>query len=498
MNNTIANHVRAGYPGLYLVSHEETRIEADLATVAKQLKYNLYAWSIAGGLVNTATGQSQDALEPLEAIMAIASLPENTLILLRDFHLHLEDNNPVLLRAIKEALLDAKSKGKVIIILACRQVLPQELTREFTVIDFSLPDKTALGVVLDGIIVSAKLKPLPQDARDLVLDSASGLTTTEAENAFALSVIESKTVQPDIVAREKASSVKKNGLLEIITVKESLEDIGGLDLLKDWLLKRRDAFSRRAQEYRLPRPKGVLITGIPGTGKSLTAKVAARVFNRPLLKLDAGRLYGGLVGQSEGNLRNVIQTAEAVSPCVLWLDEIEKGLSGSQSSGQTDGGTSARVFGSFLSWMQEKTAPVFVIATANDVCKLPPEFLRKGRFDELFWVDLPTLAEREAIWAIQIQRHHRDPKKFDLAALAKATDGWTGAEIEQGFVDALYEAFAQNQEPGMLTVGMALDKTMPLSKTMVEQITNLRGWAKGRARPASSTSVETKGRKLAA
>jgi SpoVK/Ycf46/Vps4 family AAA+-type ATPase len=180
------------------------------------------------------------------------------------------------------------------------------------------------------------------------------------------------------------------------------------------------------------------------------------------------------------------------------LDEIEKGLSGSQSSGQTDGGTSARVFGSFLSWMQEKTAPVFVIATANDVCKLPPEFLRKGRFDELFWVDLPTLAEREAIWAIQIQRHHREPKKFDLTALAKATEGWTGAEIEQGFVDALYEAFAQGQEPGMLTVGMALDKTMPLSKTMAEQIGNLRNWAKGRARPASSTPVETKGRKLAA
>src|ERR1019366_8105511 len=221
-----------------------------------------------------------------------------------------------------------------------------------------------------------------------------------AENASALSVVQSKAITPEIVAREKAQAVKKNGLLELIEAKESLDSIGGLDVLKEWLLKRRNAFSQRAIEYGLPTPKGLLIIGIPGTGKSLTAKATAKVFGVQLLKLDAGRIFAGLVGQSESNLRSVIQTAEAIAPCCLWIDEVEKGFSGTKSSNSTDGGTSARVFGTFLSWMQEKTAPVFVVATANDVTQLPPEMLRKGRWDELFFVDLPNQAERQATIAL--------------------------------------------------------------------------------------------------
>src|SRR5512141_584230 len=210
--------------------------------------------------------------------------------------------------------------------------------------------------------------------------------------------------------------------------------------------KRRHAFSQRAIEYGLPTPKGLLIIGIAGTGKSLTAKATAKVFGVPLLKLDAGRIYGGLVGQSESNLRSVIQTAEAIAPCCLWLDELEKGFSGSKSSGATDGGTSARVFGSFISWMQEKKAPVFVVATANDVSQLPPEMLRKGRFDELFFVDLPNQAEREAIWEIQIAKYGRDAKDFDLVQLARVTEGLTGSEIENAFVEALYLAFDSGEK----------------------------------------------------
>jgi SpoVK/Ycf46/Vps4 family AAA+-type ATPase len=248
--------------------------------------------------------------------------------------------------------------------------------------------------------------------------------------------------------------------------------------------------------------KGVLIIGISGCGKSLTAKATAKVFGVPLLKLDAGRIYGGLVGQSEANLRSVIQTAEAIAPCCLWLDEAEKALSGSKSSNATDGGTSARVFATFLNWMQEKNAPVFVVATANDVSQLPPEMLRKGRWDDLFFVDLPNQQEREAIWDIQISKYGRDPKDFDVVQLAKATEGLTGSEIENVFIEALYLAFdsggeAGGKEPTDLDIASVLTEFVPLSKLMAEQIGSLRTWAKGRARLATSLVSERGLRKLA-
>src|SRR4051812_12384536 len=217
-------------------------------------------------------------------------------------------------------------------------------------------------------------------------------------------------------------------------------------------------------------PKGVLMLGIPGCGKSLTAKATASVFGVPLLRLDAGRIFAGLVGQSESNLRAVIQTAEAIAPCVLWIDELEKGFAGSRSSGSTDGGTSARVFGSFISWMQEKKAPVFIVATANDVSQLPPEMLRKGHWDELFFVVLPNQAERQAIWQIQIAKYDRDPKDFDILQLARATEGFTGSEIENAFVEALFAAFGEEKDPTDLTVAQVLTEFVPLSKLMAEQI----------------------------
>ncbi len=263
-------------------------------------------------------------------------------------------------------------------------------------------------------------------------------------------------------------------------------------------MKRRNAFGKKARAYGLPVPKGLLIIGIPGTGKSLTAKATASVFGVPLLRLDAGRIFAGLVGQSEFNLRSVIQTAEAIAPCVLWMDEAEKGMAGSKSSGATDGGTSARVLGTFLSWMQEKVAPVFVVATANDVSQLPPEMLRAGRWDQLFFVDLPNEHEREDIWKIQVAKLKRDPKDFDTRQLAKATEGLTGSEIEAVFVEALYQAFDGDKEPTDLTIAQVLTEFVPLSKTMAEQITGLRNWAKGRARVATSCPAEPKLRRLAA
>jgi len=498
MKTKITNYVRAGYPGIYLVSHEESRVEAELKIVAQATKYRLYAWSTTEGLIDTADGTVRAASDPLEALQAIQELPENTLILMRDLHMFLADNNPVLVRALKDALTVGKTKGKVLIILGCRQVLPPELEREFVLMDFNLPDREALSTVLDGICQSAKLKKPTGDERDQILDAASGLTTAEAENAFALSVVSAKSISAGLVATEKATTVKRNGLLELVEVREGLKDIGGLDQLKDWLLKRKDAFSKRAQQYGLPSPKGLLIVGIPGTGKSLTAKATASVFGRPLLNLDAGKLYGSLVGQSESNLRSVIQTAEAIAPCCLWVDEIEKGLAGSKSSGSTDGGTSARVLGSLLSWLQEKRSQVFVVATANDVTQLPPELLRKGRLDELFFVDLPNQAERETIWEIQIAKYGRRADQYDITALAMASEGFTGSEIEQAVIDSLYGSFAEQREPGMLDISRALSETVPLSKLMSEQITGLRKWASGRCRMATSRSAERTGRKIAA
>lgn len=498
MKHIILPYVQSGHPGIYLTSPEETRVEAEIKSVAEQAGYSLHAWSVTEGLVNTADGSIRAAQEPLEAINAISELGESTLVLLRDFHLFLEDTNPVLLRALKDELKRGKAQGRVIIVVGCRRVLPPELEREFVVLDFALPGKAELEQVVAGICQSANQSKPEGEELDAILEAATGMTCAEAENAFALSLVETKGLDPVRIAREKAQTVKKSGILELVDDLPSLDSVGGLDLLKEWLVLRKDAFSRRAVEYGLPTPKGLLIIGVPGTGKSLAAKATASLLGRPLLKLDAGRLYGGLVGQSEGNLRSVIQTAEAIAPCVLWIDEIEKAFAGSKSSGMTDGGTSSRVFGSFLSWMQEKQSPVFVVATANDVTQLPPEFLRKGRFDELFFVDLPNQEEREAIWFIQISKYGRKAKGYGIPALAKGTDGWTGAEIEQAFIEGLYDAFARNSEPSTTSLSTLLAKQVPLSRLMSEPITALRNWAKGRARPATQPEGEKSGRKLAA
>src|ERR1043166_6923532 len=276
MQQKIFDSWRAGYAGLYLVSPEEQRVEAEIKAAAQAIEFQLHCWSATDGIVDTNTHRTQAATDPLEALIAFGDLPEKTILLLRDFHLFLEDPNPVLVRQLKDVLCVAKTKGKARIIVGCRLCLPAELERELTVIEFGLPDKAALGAVLDGILKSAGLPALAEPERDRALDAAMGLTTIEAENSLALSVVEAKAIVPAIVAREKAQAVKKSGLLEIVQPAETLADIGGLEILKAWLLKRKNAFGQPAKDYGLPTPKGLLILGIPGTGKSLTAKVTDR------------------------------------------------------------------------------------------------------------------------------------------------------------------------------------------------------------------------------
>lgn len=486
MKDPLIRYARAGYAGLFLCTPEEARAEALVKAAAEELARPLHAWSLTEGFVDTASGSVRACPDPISALDQVDSLERDIVVLLRDFGLHFEDHDPVLIRKLRDSLRGARSAGKLLVFLGTWKPLPSELEREITRIDLPLPDAEGLGTVLDGLLASAHLEALAPGVREASLNAAGGLTTLEAENAFALSVIESGEIQPAIVAREKAQALKKGGLLEVIETAESLDSIGGLEALKVWLVQRREVFTRKARTYGLPVPKGMLVLGVPGTGKSLTAKATASVFGVPLLKLDAGRLFGGLVGQSEANVRSVIQTAEAISLCVLWIDEIEKGFGGAGGSGgSTDGGTSARVFGTMLNWLQDKSAPVFVVATANDVSKLPPEMLRKGRWDELWFVDLPDTRERTAIWDLVIAKYGREVTAYDPVVLARASELHTGAEIEAAFVEALHRAFAEDREPGELDLGEVLNESVPLAVSMSESIERLRQWAKGRARHAS-------------
>ena len=287
------------------------------------------------------------------------------------------------------------------------------------------------------------------------------------------------------VFAEKQQIIRKSGLLEYYAASEDFSNVGGLAVLKDWLNKRAVAFTDEARAFGLPAPKGILLLGVQGCGKSLCAKAVSRLWQLPLLRFDMGRMFGSFIGSSEENVRRAIAVAESVAPAILWVDEIDKAFAGSQSSGATDGGTTARVFGTFLTWLSEKNAPVFVVATANDVSQLPPELLRKGRLDEIFYVDLPSEEERGEIFRIHLAKRGRDPKNFDLPALAAASRDFSGAEIEEAIISALYDAFYSRQELTTEHVLTALAQTVPLAKTMDEKISHLRHWAEGRARHAS-------------
>lgn len=496
----IETKIKAGYAGLYVVAHESGRVMADIKKSCEKLNREMFAWTVTTGISETVTEEPKKIPEteaPNEMLAAFHKLPDDAVLLASDFHLFLADPNPVLYGMLKDAVEHGRAHGKVLIVLACRKVLPPEIEREFTVVEFDLPARADLLTILRGIIKSADIKQtMAQATVDGLIDGALGMTSIEAENAFALWAISGDLRDTSIVADEKATAISKGGMIEVVRTGETLESIGGLDALKAWILRREKAFTPEAQKYGLPLPKGILMVGVPGTGKSLTAKAVAAALGRPLLKLDAGKLFGSLVGQSEANAREAIKVAEAIAPCVLWIDEIEKGFGGAKSSNSTDGGTSARVFGSFLTWMQDKKSSVFVVATANDVSQLPPEFLRKGRFDEMFFVDLPNESERAAIWDIQIRAKGRDPKKFKVAELARASSECTGAEIEAAVVEALYEGFAENREPVTADISAALAAQVPLSRTMGERIGALQTWAKGRCRmatAASASDASTKG-----
>src|SRR5213075_2059796 len=310
---------------------------------------------------------------------------------------------------LRDLAHDLKKSQKNVLLLSPVLKIPPELEKEVAIIDWDLPDRGEIDGIVGRLLQELPVGVEPGPAadpqgRERIVEAALGLTYVEAENVLAKSIVRNKTFDIPTVLSEKKHIIRKSGILEYYEAQESLDELGGLETLKLWLQKRRGAFTSKARDFGLPLPKGILLIGVPGCGKSLTAKAVGALWQMPLLRLDVGKIFAGLVGSSEENIRTVIKTAEAVAPAILWIDELEKGFSGTGSSGQTDGGITSRVFGSFITWLQEKTMPVFVIATANNVQALPPELLRKGRFDEIFFCDLPDREDRGAILDIHLRK----------------------------------------------------------------------------------------------
>jgi len=491
--------IRAKYPILYIVSWEERRIEQILRHAAGQLRKKLYGWTITDGIrpLDDYDEKRPDpaTCSPLNALDAIAASQESAIFVLKDFHPFLDDRHPIndqpiIVRRMRDITNHLKESRKTVVILSPLLVFPPELEKDIIVLDYALPLPDEMAQSLDRVIRSAReisgIKlDFDAETREKVLAAAQGLTCTEAENVFAKSLVMTRSLDVDIIISEKKQIIRRSQILEYFEAAEDMAYVGGMPLLKEWLAKRALAFSERARQFGLPEPKGLLLLGVQGAGKSLIAKAIASQWRLPLLRLDLGSLFSEMVGSSEQNMRTSLRLAESVSPCLLWLDELEKGIAGMASSHLSDAGTTARVFGSFLTWMQEKTAPVFVVATANDISILPPEALRKGRFDEIFFIDLPTLPERKEIFAIHIARRGRDVTQFDLNALAHISDNFSGAEIEQAIISGLYDAFEAGHDLTQDDILSAIQHTIPLAQTMETQINALRSWARTHARPSS-------------
>jgi SpoVK/Ycf46/Vps4 family AAA+-type ATPase len=488
--------IQAQYPLIYLVTSEEERAEQSVAAIAQaKPQQRLFLWTMTHGIVEYGQPRSitqHNTVSPEAAIEWVVRQKESGIYVFKDLHPFID--SPGVKRWLRDAIASFKGTQKTIVLMSPVQEVPIELEKEVVVIDFALPSMSELNQVLTSQLDLVRARRITTEAREKLLKAALGLTRDEAEKVYRKAQVTAGRLteeEVDIVLSEKKQLIRRNGILEFMEEDETIDSVGGLEELKHWLRQRSNAFTERAREYGLPQPKGMLILGVPGCGKSLIAKTTSRLWGLPLLRLDMGRVYdGSMVGRSEANLRNALKTAESISPAILFIDEMDKAFAGTTGSADSDGGTSSRIFGSFLTWMQEKTSPVFVMATANRVERLPGEFLRKGRFDEIFFVDLPTAEERKEIFKIHLSKRRREIERFDLDQLASVCDGFSGAEIEQALVAAMYEAFAQDREFTQLDIIAASRATLPLSKTMTEQVTALRDWARQRARPAASSVAE--------
>ncbi|GAA4251233.1 AAA family ATPase [Dactylosporangium darangshiense] len=505
----LAQLLKARFPVLYVESYEEHRVLAELAAVASDAAMvrtprPVWTWSATTGLLQPDGIAQQYTTEPDNALEAVLRIQQPGLFVFRDLHNSLGGDVPVLPTVVRRlrdiaAAFKAGAAPRTLVIVAPVLRIPPDLEKDVTIVDFPLPTEGEIRGVLEAMIagnaaggrIRIELDPI---GREKFAKAAAGLTLSEAENAFARAMVNDGVLDLrdlGVVHEEKRQAVRKSGVLEYVDADVRLEQVGGLENLKRWLAKRDNSWLAAAAEYGLPAPKGVLITGVPGCGKSLTAKAVAAAWGLPLLRLDIGRVFSGLIGSSEQNMRAALRTAEANAPCVLWVDEIEKGFS---SSGSLDGGTTNRVFGTFLTWMQEKTGAVFVIATANDIERLPPELLRKGRFDEIFFVDLPSRAERASIWGVHLRRRLERPAVQGqllldeglLRELCTLSTGYSGAEIEQAVVAALFDAFSERRPLRRDDLLRSVGGMVPLSVTQAEKLDAVRQWARTRAVAATA------------
>lgn len=494
----IAALLRARNTLLWVSTREELRAERSITDACEQAQCKVAFWDCATGLSGLSDKIDADLKDPESALTWLDRQDSGRWVLvMRDLH---QLMSPIVSRALrsyaKQFQARPKDRLRAIVILTPSGEVPLELSGDTTIVDFPLPDRAEIAEILDSFIEIHK-DAAPNGVREAAIDAAVGLTANGAANCYSRSLATTRKIDPAIVAGEKKRVVAQiPGVTWYDPDPRGLDAIGGLDIAKAWAMQRRLAFSKQAREYGLPTPKGALFVGFPGTGKSLFCKCIAAAWGQPLLRLDLGALRDKYVGQSEQNIRRALAIAETVAPCILWLDEIEKALGGSTGA-QGDGGVSADALGAILSWMQDRQGSVFVIATSNDVRSLPPELLRKGRFDELFFVDLPTRKERAEILRASLTQHKRALPDAAISEIASATEGFVGAEIAALVPDALFRAFADGaRELSGDDVSAAAKTVTPLSKTAGDKLAQLREWAKGRARRASTEETETKTTKV--
>ncbi|MBX3301326.1 MAG: AAA family ATPase [Nitrospira sp.] len=501
--------IRSSHPLVIIETVEEERVLALLQSVTAQERMPLFEWSVTRGLTradDTPT-LSRMTATPLAVLQHVHGLTVEAVFWLKDLGPHLQD--PTVCRQLREVAA-AYGRSRATCVLTGQPItLPLDLDTLAVRLDLKLPDREELRSMLRGLLQSLGSRtlagprsttvvrsilrsiddakptdngPTPQDV-DAILRALRGLTLHQARQVITHCIVERGTLSAEdvqTILKRKVQAIKDGGLLEYYPLEDNRFELGGFTKLKSWLERAQVGFTDEAKSLNLTPPRGIMLVGVPGCGKSLAAKAIAREWQLPLLKLDAGRLFDKFVGESEKNFRKAIEMAESLSPIVLWIDEIEKAMVAGGGSGNADAGLSRRLFGAFLTWLQEKKQDVFVVATANDLSSLPPELLRKGRFDEIFFVDLPDDAEREAIWKIHLSIRKQDSAQFDLGKIVSTSDGFSGSEIEQAVVAGLYRALHRKTPLSTDLLIEELTQTVPLSLTRREDIDALRRTAEGR------------------
>jgi len=491
-NNELALFLKARYPIIYVNTLEEDRVEY---VIRKNIKTNLnrsiYTWDFVDGYTNNPNNEGFAKRNPLQALELVERLNAETpaLFLLKDFHRFLTDLS--ISRKLRNISKILKLQPKTLIIIGSDLIIPKELTDLITIVEFQLPLEEEISQELTRLTNSLNIK-ISSELFENIVRACQGLSLERIRRVLSKIIATYKTIDENsisVLLSEKKQIISQTEILEYSSVNEKITNLGGLNNLKNWLKKRKTAFSLQASNYGLPTPRGLLLVGLQGTGKSLTAKAIANDWQLPLLKLDVGKLFGGIVGESESRLRQMINVAETISPCILWIDEIDKAFNNTDSKG--DSGTSNRVLATFISWLSEKTKPVFVIATANNIDLLPLEIIRKGRFDEIFFLDLPKKEEREEIFKIHLKEFRPNSWDiFDYKKLAQFSESFSGAEIKQSIIEGMYHAFYENREFNTDDICLALKELIPLVNLENDQMIRLQAWASsGRIRAASSKSI---------